>query len=202
MGTVYKEQCAAWGNAIRQKADEFYNHQIEETKNLIKDSIGKGLNPKAIELEGGIATVDYEILLQRTINAKNSAYADSESREATCNAAAPPEWVGDTQKITDFAMTVALLPYVALTHDYAAQKIDLGEVYKGHTFGGDNALFPKARADVLSALGIGGDTAKFLSDPVNTAQQVVTDVIGAIGKALPDLPVPNFPEIKIDLPKF
>ena len=194
MTTIYKQQCVEWGNTIRQKADEFYDHQIKATQDLIQDAINKGLNPKAINLEGGIATIDYEELLRRTIAAKDLAYKEADSRVATCDATAVPDWLSDVQKTADYAMTVALLPFVLMTKQYAAAKIDLGEVYKGRTFGGDNALIPKAREDALNALGISGDVAVVIRDPVNVVRNTVADAIEAAKKIIPP--------IKIDLPTF
>ena len=196
---VYKQQCVDWGNAIRHEADRFYDHQIKATNDLIQKARDEGLDPASVSLQGGIATINYLLLLQQTIDAKSQAYAEADARAAQCDANAVPDWLSDAQKTSDFAMTVALLPYVALTKQYAAAKIDLGEVYKGRTFGGDNALIPKAREDAFNALGIGGDVAKVLRDPVNEVRNVVTNAIEAVKNALP--PLPQFPPAP-PLPQF
>lgn len=195
---VYKKQCENWGNAIRQQADRFYDHQINTTRDLIHKAKDEGKDPTNVELEGGIAFIDYERLLQDTIDAKHLAYSDAEAKAAQCDANAVPDWLSDAQKTTDFAMTVALLPYVALTNRYAAFKVDLGEVYKGRMFGGDNALIPKAREEAFNALGIGGDVAKVLRDPVNEIRKTVSDAVEAAKKLLPQFP----PLPKIDWPKW
>ncbi|KRC76375.1 hypothetical protein D3C87_1370980 [compost metagenome] len=191
---TYKAQCEDWGNAIREQADRFYDHQINETRELIQKANDEGKDPSKIELADGIATINYERLLQDTIDAKQLAYSDAEAKAAQCDANAVPDWLSDVQKTTDFAMTVALLPYVALTKSYAAAKIDLGQVYKGRTFGGDDALIPKAREEAFNALGIGGDVAKVLRDPVNEVRNTVNDAVEAMKKALPQLPKINWPK--------
>lgn len=201
MDTVYKHECVKWGEAIRQKADAFYDHQIQATKDLIQDAVNKGLNPKAVDLQGGIATIDYEELLQRTIAAKNLAYNEADDRVRVCDSTAVPDWLSDVQKTSDYAMTIALMPFIIMTQQYAAAHIDLGEVYKGRTFGGDNALIPKAREDALNALGIGGDVANFLRDPGNVVQNAVVDVVKVLIPPIP-IPVIPFPPIKIELPTF
>jgi hypothetical protein len=191
---VYKKQCEDWGDAIRQQADRFYDHQINATRELIQKARDEGKDSSSVELEGGIATINYERLLQDTIDAKQLAYSDADAKAAQCDANAVPDWLSDAQKTTDYAMTVALLPYVALTNRYAAAKVDLGEVYKGRTFGGDSALIPKARDEAFNALGIGGDVAKVLRDPVNEVRNAVSEAIEAATKLLPPLPaLPQFP---------
>lgn len=202
MATIYKQQCVDWGNSIKERADAYYDHQISKTQELIQLAVAAGKNPAAFELEGGVATINYEELLQVTINAKATAYADADARVQSCDANAVPDWIGDAQKVFDYATTIALLPYVAVIQNYAAAKIDLGEVYKGRLFGGDNALIPKARDDALNALGIGGDVAKVIKDPVNTIQSAVSDAIEAAKRTIPDIhiDIPPLPPIDIDIP--
>lgn len=207
---AYKQQCIDWGNAIRREADRFYDHQIQATKELIQKAKSDGIDPMHVTLEDGIATINYELLLHQNLDAKNQAYGEADLRAAHCDSNAVPDWLSDAQKTIDFAMTLALLPYVALTQHYAAAKVDLGEVYKGKTFGGDNALFPKAREDAFNALGIGGDAAKILRNPVHEVPNVVNDAINAIKEVLPPLPqlpplppLPQFPPApKINWPKW
>ncbi|KLO56801.1 hypothetical protein AA671_25370 [Delftia tsuruhatensis] len=93
-----------------------------------------------------------------------NAYAHEED----CDKEAVPNWVGDSQKVSDIALGIAMLPMILLTGNLAAAHVDLGEVYKGRPLGGDNAFIPKVRDDVLDFLQIGGDMRKLIGDPVNT----------------------------------
>lgn len=202
MTTIYKKQCADWGSTIKSQADAFYDHQIKETDELITKITNNGQDPKAFPLEGGIVNIDYEELLSRTKHAKQSAYDEADARIKSCEDGALPDWLGDTQKILDYAMTVALLPYIIVMKDYSSMKIDLGEVYKGRTFGGDDALIPKAREDVLVALGIRGDVASFARDPINTVQNTVASAIEEAKKLLPNIDLPHIDVPNIDLPNI
>lgn len=48
----------------------------------------------------------------------------------------------------------------------AATHVDASRILTGTPFGGPNALLPKARDQVLNGLGIGGDVAKIIRNPV------------------------------------
>jgi hypothetical protein len=48
----------------------------------------------------------------------------------------------------------------------AATYVDASQILSGTPFGGPNALIPKARDDVLNGLGIGGDVAKVIRNPI------------------------------------
>lgn len=48
----------------------------------------------------------------------------------------------------------------------AVSYIDLSRITSGTPLGGQNALIPKAREDILNGLGIGGDVAKVIRNPV------------------------------------
>lgn len=164
--TITKKQCSDWGNAIKLKADEFYAARLAATNELIAADNAAGRDPSKHQYEGGIATIDLNELLARTLGAKDLAYASADTQASKCDLEAVPEFLGDAQKVSDYATVLATLPYALLNKEYAEKAhIDLGEVYKGKPLGGDNALVPKAREDALNALGIGGDAAQAIRDP-------------------------------------
>lgn len=191
-----ESQCKQWADLIRSKAMEFYDHQINEAENLKQLAIGRGEDPEKVEVSS-IATINYPKLIDNTNIAKTAALQEANRRGELCLKEAAPDWMTEPQKITDYAMAVALLPYIELTHNYAAAKVDLNEIYKGRAFGGSDAVMPKIREQVFNAIGISGDAAKVLSDPVNTIRGAVEDVIK--GANLPEIKLP-IPPLK--LPKF
>lgn len=183
--TITKKQCADWGDSIKRAADSFYDHQITETKNLIAQHTADGTNPALHPAGDGIATIDLHILLARTQKAKQDAYSAADAKATACDTEAVPDFLGDAQKVADFAMAVALVPYALLVQDYAAAgHVDLGEIYKGRTFGGKDALIPKFRDDALNALGIGGTVADVIRDPGKAAAAAVTGAVDAAGKVV------------------
>lgn len=183
--TIVKKQCAEWGDSIKRAADSFYEHQITETKNLIEQDIASGTNPDRHPAGDGIVTIDLHILLARTQSAKQDAYSTADAKATACDTEAVPDFLADAQKVTDFAMAVALVPYALLVQDYAAAShVDLGEIYKGKTFGGNDALIPKFRDDALNALGIGGTAADVIRDPGKAAGAVVAGAAEATGEAV------------------
>lgn len=189
-------QCSSWGREIRTQATEFYDHQIREAENLKQEAVDRGEDPNNVSVQGGIAYINYSQLIDNTLAAKAAALNEADRRENDCLNEAAPDWMTDPQKIVDYAMAVALLPYVALTNNYAAAKVDLNEVYKGRTFGGENAVIPKVRDQVFNALGISGDVKNILSDPVNTVSNTVQQIIKALTPPKIDIP------IKIDWPRL
>ena len=146
-----KQQCQDWGDAIRRQCESFYGPRLEAVRNLISEAVAKGQDPKKVQLEDGIATIDYEALLKDNESAKKQAQEAAETQQKSCDDGAAPNWIGDAQKMTDGALVVAMLPFLVLTQRYASMKIDLFEVYKGRPLGGDNALIPKVREEILDS---------------------------------------------------
>lgn len=164
--TITKKQCSDWADSIKLKADEFYAARIAATNELIADDKAAGKDPSKHEYEGGLATIDLGELLAKTLAAKSQAYASADEQASKCDLEAVPDFLGDAQKVADYATVIAILPYAVLNKDYAERAhIDLGEVYKGKPLGGDNALIPKTREDAFHALGISGDVAEIVRDP-------------------------------------
>jgi len=173
--TITNSQCRAYGDEIRKKVEEFYGPRIREVQKMIEEETTAGRDPAAKSLQGGIATVNL-LKLRDAVNQMKSQAMDSAAvRERDCDKEAAPNWIGDGQKLSDMALTVAMLPFIKLTGNLAAAHVDLGEVYKGRPLGGDGALIPKARDDVLNALGIGGDVRKFIQDPFAQMKNFIED---------------------------
>ena len=175
MSPPLEKQCVAYGDAIRSKVAEFFGPRISELEKMIEEEKAAGRDPSHKEIQGGIAVIDLIKLLVAVNKMKEKGIATAETNQSACMAGAVPDWIGDAQKVSDIALTIAMLPFVLLTGNLAAAHVDLGEVYRGRPLGGDNALIPKARDDVLNALGIGGDVAKLLRDPANVFNDFVSD---------------------------
>ncbi|BAL06175.1 MULTISPECIES: hypothetical protein [Bradyrhizobium] len=182
--TITNAQCRAYGNKIREKVEEFYGPRIREVEKMIDEERAAGRDPAAKEIQGGIATINLLKLRGKVNEMKAEAVTSAEVRENACDKEAVPDWIGDAQKVSDIALTVAMLPFVLLTGNMAAAHVDLGEIYKGRPLGGDNALIPKARDDVLDALGIGGDVRKFIQDPWIHTRDFIRDGVFPFGKEL------------------
>ena len=175
--TITNQQCSDWGDKLRDQVEKFYGPRISELEKMIQEKNAVGEDPSNVKLLGGAVTMNYPALLQQVIEAKNQAINKADQEVQSCQNNAVPNWLGDAQKSTDIALTIIMLPFILLFQNYAAAHIDLGEIYKGRPLGGDNALIPKVRADVLDALQIGGDVRKFLENPVVEVVGVVTDFV-------------------------
>ena len=182
--TITNAQCADFGKAIRSRVDEFYGPRISEVQKMIDEEKAAGRDPKAKEIQGGIATINLEKLLEKVNAMKAEAMNSASVHEEACDKDAVPNWIGDAQKVSDIALTIAALPFILLTGNLAAAHVDLGEVYNGRPLGGDNALIPKARDDVLDALHIEGDLRKLIKDPVNEIDSFLDQTGFRIGEEL------------------
>lgn len=118
-----------------------------------------------------MVTIDLRKLLKKITDMRELGMKNAELHENTCDKDAVPNWIGDATKVTDVALAIAMLPLILLTGNLAMAHVDLGEVYKGKVFGGDDAFVPKVRDDILDDLHIGGDVGKFIRDPTNDTSQ-------------------------------
>lgn len=185
--TITNAQCQAYGNEIRKKVNEFYGPRLSEIEKMIEEEVAAGRDPAAKQIQGGIATVNLPKLRDAIIKMKAEAMNSAATRENACDKEAVPDWMGDLQKVSDAALTIAMLPFVVLTGNLAASHVDLGEVYKGRPLGGDGALIPKVRDDVLDALGISGDARIVIKDPLNQAKVFIDGGVFTLGKIFDDL---------------
>lgn len=78
------------------------------------------------------------------------------------------EAVTPINKVVNFAIQATALVATAGLSTVLPEKslyVDMGEVLHGKPLGGDEAIIPKARDQVLEGLGIRGDAAKIIKDP-------------------------------------
>lgn len=100
---------------------------------------------------------------ERIAQLRTSVPASVQGQLKGCLAAVTP-----VNTVVNFAIQGAALVATAGMSAVLPEKtlyVDIGEVLHGKPLGGDGALVPKARDDVLEALGIGGDAEKIIKDP-------------------------------------
>lgn len=165
--TITNKQCEAFGSAIRAKVEEFFAPRIAETQTLIDAEIAAGRNPEEYEIQGGMVKINLRKLLKKINDMKELGMTNAELHENACDKDAVPNWIGDATKVADIALAIAMLPMILLTGNLAMAHVDLGEVYKGKVFGGNDAFVPKLRDDLLDELGVRGDVRAFINDPFN-----------------------------------
>lgn len=175
--TITNKQCADFGNTIRAKVEEFYAPRIAATQSLIDTERAAGRDPTQYNLQDGMVIVNLVLLLERIEKMKVLGLESAAIHESSCDTTAVPEWIGDAQKVSDIAMGIAMLPLILLTGNMAAAHVDLGEIYNGKVFGGDNAFLPKIRDDVLDFLQIGGDVRILINDPFNATKNFVSGAL-------------------------
>lgn len=165
--TITNAQCKAYGDKIRENVESFFNPRIAETQKIYDEDVAAGRDPRHHSIQDGIAEINLELLLKKMNEMRELGKSKAAEAEDTCDKSAVPNWIGDAQKVSDIALGIAMLPFILLTGNLAAAHIDLGEVYHGRPLGGDNALIPKMRDDVLDFLQIHGDVREFINNPFN-----------------------------------
>ena len=165
--TITNSQCKAYGDKILENIEKFYNPRINETQKLIDTEKAAGRDPTMYSIQGGVALINLVLLLKKIYEMKDVSKIKAQEAQDKCDTVAVPDWIGDANKMSDIAMGIAMLPFILLTGNMAAAHVDLGEVYKGKPLGGDDALIPKIRDDVLDFLQIHGDARIFINDPFN-----------------------------------
>ena len=171
MATILKKQCKDFGDRIRLSVDEFFDPRIAETQKLHDAEVAAGRDPTAYTIQDGIATINLVKLLQKMHEWKEVGKNNAAMQENACDTEAVPDWIGDAQKVSDIALGIAMLPFIVLTGNLAAARVDLGEIYKGTPFGGKDALIPQIRGDILKLLNISGATEEFIKNPFNKTQE-------------------------------
>jgi hypothetical protein len=84
----------------------------------------------------------------------------------------------------------------------AARHIDVSNLFSGTPFGGPNALVPQVRDQILNQLGIGGDVANFIRNPlqIGAGGPVRLSWTPALGLTGGLFPLPPLPPIAINPP--
>ena len=180
--TVTHQQCKDWGSQLRQANESFYTPRISVLEEEIRKVEARGEDPTNVVLMGGAAKLNYVILLEQVRRAKEQSGLVASEKEQECMSGSVPDWLGDAQKATDTALALVMLPFLLLTQQYAAAHIDLSEIYKGKPLGGDNALIPKVRNDVLDALGIGGDLRQLITKPESLPGKALEELEGLVNR--------------------
>jgi hypothetical protein len=179
--TITSKQCDDFAFLLAEKIDSYYTPLIGNLEDEIQQIIARGEDPTKVSKLGGAAIVNYVVLIAQVKDAREAARGIASQKVKECMDGAVPNWIGDAEKAANAALVIIAMPFVVLTGNYAAVHVDLAEVYKGKPLGGDGALIPKARDDVLDSLGLGGDLRKAIVDP----KSVPSAIIGELEKVLP-----------------
>jgi hypothetical protein len=152
-----------YGDSIT-KATNAYAPTLESLRAEIKRVQDAGLDPTkyVTEFEGQYVPLTYKfaVLVTRYKTEANRARGEAQG----CASAVAP-----AQTAVDIATTVGT-GGLSLVLPYQVTHIDVGEILHGKPLGGDSALVPKAREDILRAItghdNDQGEISKIIRDPI------------------------------------
>ncbi len=178
--TIIEKQCEDYGNQMYQNVEEYYTPRIQFLIDEINKKQAEGIDIHNVPYMNGAVKVDLDALKNAVEKAKSDAFLKAEEQKNICLNEAVPDWIGDAQKTADIILVTISLPFCILTRNYALAHIDLGQIYQGYPLGGDNALIPKVRQDILDAAQIHGDVRKFIEDPVTETRKALESIIPSL----------------------
>jgi hypothetical protein len=164
-------KCDDFRNDALKSLSEFYDPFIIQIQADITVVEAAGGDPHKQVMNGVVVDL-YEKLNELKQQVESDArevarqYEDCESRE---------NWA-PAQIATDLAIILAT-EGLSLIFPEKTFHVDVREIIRdGKLLGGDNALIPKARDQILNGLGIRGDAAKVIKDPVHTVRKWVKKI--------------------------
>ena len=141
----------------------YYDGRIDQVADAIQDIKNAGGNPNDIAIRVGDELLTLPQIEARLKQDKSKSLASVASSVNDCK-----EGVKPYQDVVD-AFADVLTGGLASALPGKMGHIDASDILAGYPLGGDKALIPKAREDILNALGIGGennDIAKVIRDPL------------------------------------
>lgn len=170
-GHTQLAQCDEARNKAVQAVNSTYAETISDIDRMIQQAKDNGYDPRKFpyfDKDNNLHTVDLiaakdDLLSRRGADQK----AVSDKVNAECDKQLQP-----IQDIVDASVAIATLGLSEVLPKHFTH-IDTSEIIiGGKPLGGDNALIPKARDDILDGLGVGGTGRKIIVDPVGAIKDL------------------------------
>jgi hypothetical protein len=188
---------AAQGDAAVR---EQYQHTIDYFVKIAAAAQLRGFDPTNFpqaDENGNVQAINLVAIIQRLSSQRDQAIAQIYQAFQECRSNVAPY-----QKIVDVA-SFFLFGGLQQVVPERATHIDASRLLAGTPFGGPNALIPQSRDYLMARLGIGGDAANLIRNPLQIGQQGPFRApwvpMFAPGIPLPALPsigsLPNLPQL-------
>jgi hypothetical protein len=129
---------------------------------LVQDIRAKNGNPDDIAIKINGAFMPLSAIKSKMENDRQMLVTGANEQADGCNAGLEPyQKAADLLVATFTGGAEKLLPG-------KMGSVDVSQILAGYPLGGPDALVPKARDQVLAALGVSGDAEKFIKDPIQT----------------------------------
>lgn len=195
-----QDVCAAAAADGDRAVREQYQHTIDYYLQLAAAARLKGFDPRQFpQLDNGqLVVVDLIDIVERLSAKRDEGIGNIYAAFTECrNQIAPYQRIIDVARDALFGGMQAVIPPAA-TH------IDASRLLAGTPFGGPNALVPQTREWIFQRLGIGGNVADMIRNPLQVSgnglfrQPWVPDILPGAPLPLPNgLPnlIPNLPPV-------
>ncbi|SMF13876.1 hypothetical protein [Pseudogulbenkiania subflava] len=157
------DKCDEAANGAKQNVDQIYLPKIDLWIKVSKALKDKGLDPRKYPIimpDGSVELLDLVDVVEKLIKQRAEAYNQIQTAGDDCNRGIAPY-----QKALDIAVYFATGGLSAILPP-TMTKIDASQILSGNPLGGPGALIPKLREDILNGLGIHGDVACGIRDPL------------------------------------
>lgn len=157
------DKCNEAENSAKRSIDATYIPAIN-LWTIVADGLkAKGFDPRkypVIMPDGSIEVLDVVDTVEKLARKRAEGYQQIVNATDDCNKAIAPY-----QKTLDVAVFFATGGLSSVLPP-ALTRIDASQFLSGKYLGGPNALIPKMRDDLLDGLGVGGDVACLIRDPL------------------------------------
>jgi hypothetical protein len=157
------DKCDEASSSAKQNVDQIYLPKVDLWIKVSKALKDKGLDPRkypVIMPDGSVELLDLLDVVEKLIKQRADAYSQIQTAGDDCNKGIAPY-----QKALDIAVFFSTGGLSAILPP-SMTKIDASQILSGTPLGGPGALIPKLREDILNGLGIGGDVACGIRDPL------------------------------------
>jgi len=157
------DKCDEATGGAKQNVEQIYLPKTDLWIKVSKALKDKGLDPRkypVIMPDGSVELLDLLDVVEKLTKQRADAYSQIQTAGDDCNKGIAPY-----QKALDIAVFFSTGGLSAILPP-AMTKIDASQILSGTPLGGPGALIPKLREDILNGLGIGGDVACSIRDPL------------------------------------
>lgn len=161
--TFAADKCDEAMNGAKQNVDQIYLPKIDLWIKVSKALKDKGLDPRkypVIMPDGSVEILDLLDVVEKLIKQRAESFNQIQTAGDDCNKGFAPY-----QKALDIAV-IFITTGLSTVLPPTMTKIDASQILDGKPLGGPGALIPKLREDILNGLGVGGDVACAIRDPL------------------------------------
>ncbi|MCP9230586.1 hypothetical protein NMG46_10050 [Mesorhizobium sp. LMG 17147] len=190
---VCREAAGRSDQAVREQ----YQRTIDYYIKLAAAARMKGFDPENFpqsDQNGNVETVNFVEIINDLSSQRDQAISEIYGGFQDCEQGfQPAQDIIDTGEFYLSGGLTEILPD-QVTH------IDASRLLRGTPFGGPNALLPRARDQILISLGIGGDLANIIRNPLEIrpggpVRLPWNPILNIPNLPLPNVQLPNFPPL-------